>query len=371
VISFEPLIAGSAEDIQRFEYIAMKDSPMSAAAPEPEMACPPKAVLTAFGLAQAEVIGAGGGTAARKWVLMSGGERFVLRIRPEEFASEEATGFDHAALLRLAATGLPVPRPLGTQGAPTWVRHADEVYEALTWVDGKPFDEDDLEAHRGLGEFLARFHRALAEDVPAGKAGRLREDYPDAMEAYLAAMRALARGEGEKRGLDRVDEQLRIVRRELDDGLYELLPRAVIHGDVHPGNLRFCEGRVTAVYDFDYLGLQARARDVSDAILFFASRHRRPLDPDDIRSLTQPVIPDSRRTAAVLAGYESLSPLTPLERTALPLLMRSRWVQVRLRGCRKVPESERVEFALAGFDEVIDWLNREATRFLDQVFHGS
>ena len=66
----------------------------------------------------------------------------------------------------------------------------------------------------------------------------------------------------------RLAEQLDAVRSALDEGLYPKLPKAVIHGDIHPGNVKFKGSRVAAVYDFDYLSLQARIRDIVDAIIF-------------------------------------------------------------------------------------------------------
>ena len=114
------------------------------------------------------------------------------------------------------------------------------------------------------------------------------------------------------------------------------------------------------MYDFDYLGVQARARDLSDGLILFASRRDDPLDPNEIRSLAQPFVPDLAQYRALLRGYQSVTPLTEQEWRALPLLMRSRWIQIRLRGARKIAEDQRIRFVLHRFFEVIDWLDREA-----------
>ena len=333
----------------------------------PAAPCPPRAVLDAFGLTDCTDVRPAGGTACPKWAIRAGDERFVIRVRPGEFAGGENTAFDHAALRRLGEAGLPVPQPLAAPDGETWVRIGDRVYEALTWVDGETFDEGDVKSHRGLGRFLGQFHRALAADPPEGKAGRPREDHPDEMAPYLAALRELACDDATHAQLDRIGEQLANVRAELDASLYGKLPHCVIHGDVHGGNLRFRDGSVSAVYDFDYLSVQARARDVSDAILFFASTRPSQLNADDIRSLTQPVTPDPARAAAVLDGYQTVATLTDAEWRAMPLLMRSRWVQVRLRGGRKVPGNEKLSFVLTGFFDVIDWLDHEAPAFVRRL----
>ncbi len=268
---------------------------------------------------------------------------------------------------RLSEAGLPVPTPLAMPNGSTWLRHDGRSYEVLTWVGGEPFDPRDLKAIYAMGEFLARFHLVLADDIPPGKDGQLREDHPDLLEPYLARLRVLAKKREHRRGLDEIARQLALVRDRLDKSLYPSLPKCVIHGDIHPGNVRFDHSRVSAVYDFDYLGLQARSRDVSDALSFFAGRRETPLNGDDIRSLTQPFSLDLERSRTLLRGYQNVNMLIDLEWQALPLLMRSRWLQMRLRGSRKVPDSEKVEFVLDRFFEVIDWLDRRGPRFFDEL----
>jgi homoserine kinase type II len=267
----------------------------------------------------------------------------------------------------LAAAGLPVPRPLSRPDGATALEHEGQVYEVLAWVEGEPFVEGDAPAIAGMGTFLARFHQALGADVPPGKEGQVREEHPDRMMPYLADLYLRTGDPRVQRQLDVLAEQLELVRGELDAALYASLPHGVIHGDVHPGNFRFRGGEVSAVYDFDYLGVQAQVRDVSDAIMFFASRRDAPLEPNRIRSLTQPFVPDLEWSRQVLERYTNRRPLTEREWQALPLLMRSRWLQMRLRGSRKVPPEEKVAFVLDRFFEVIDWLDRESESLFQRL----
>jgi Ser/Thr protein kinase RdoA (MazF antagonist) len=237
------------------------------------------------------------------------------------------------------------------------------VFEVLSWVEGDAFREGDRAAITALGGFLARFHSALEENIPPGKERVLREDHPDLLEVYVKQLRDLCRTPGDVAQTDRLSQQLELVRRFLDQGLYPKLPKAVIHGDIHPGNVKFKGAGVAAVYDFDYLSQQARCRDLVDALMFFAAGRRHRLNPDDIRSLTLPFVPNPESSSLLLNGYQQLSRLSDLEWSALPWLIRSQWLQIRLRGSRKVRPGERMAFVMDRFFEVIDWLDHEAADF--------
>jgi Ser/Thr protein kinase RdoA (MazF antagonist) len=167
--------------------------------------------------------------------------------------------------------------------------------------------------------------------------------------------------------LDRVERELNIVRERLTTALVDSLPHRVIHGDVHPGNVRFRGSEVAALYDFDYLSVQARVRDVADGLIFFAAQRRTVLDPCSIRSLTQPFVLAAERCRILLRAYQHADGLTEQEWHALPLLIRSRWIQMRLRGLRKLEPRDGLEFVLDGFFEVIDWLDRESPAFFERL----
>ena len=322
-------------------------------------------VLAAFGLAPAEAPTPAGGTACPKWAVRTAEGRYLLRVRAPEHADERCVRFAHEAMRALSDAHLPAPRPLSTSTG-TYLKRNGRIYEVLSWVDGNAFDETDLDAVENLGAFLAQFHNAPMAAGEALRAQRQREDHPHRMRPYADRLRPFA-GTSANRQLDELTRQIQRVRVELDAGLYASLTQALIHGDVHPGNFRFRRSRVSAVYDFDYLDVQARIRDVCDAMMFFASSHTRPFIPDDIHSLTQPFAPQMDRCCRLLRGYQSAGALTEWEWLAMPLLIRSRWVQIRLRGARKVPEGDRVGFVLDGFFDIINWLDRKSPHFFTEL----
>ncbi|MEM3553083.1 MAG: phosphotransferase, partial [Candidatus Bathyarchaeia archaeon] len=58
------------------------------------------------------------------------------------------------------------------------------------------------------------------------------------------------------------------VYNELKTVNYEKLPKIVIFGDFHLGNLKFKDNKVTAMYDFDWVKWDSRAYDVAYAIYY-------------------------------------------------------------------------------------------------------
>jgi Ser/Thr protein kinase RdoA (MazF antagonist) len=332
------------------------------AEPNPVPACV-EDVLRAFELGPATRFHGLGGTATLKFAVDVPEGRFVVRARPTEFAAEPQIRFDHESLRRLAEQGLPVPRPRRRADGTSWFRGEQGVFEVLSWIEGDAFHTGNRAAIAALGTFLGQFHQVLSEHIPLGKEGMLREDHPDLLEVYVEQLRGLGQSGQDTAQVERLAQQLQLVRQRLDQDLYPRLPRAVIHGDIHPGNVGFRGAKVAAVYDFDYLGVQARCRDLVDALMFFAANRRQVINPDDIRSLTQPFTPSREWSSWLLDGYEQVNPLTDLEWEALPWLIRSQWLQIRLRGSRKVPREEKLSFVLEHFFEPINWLDQEARDF--------
>ena len=324
-------------------------------------------VVEAFGKGPPIRTFALGGTACPKFAVDTSTGRFVVRVRAEEFAKGPLVRFDHEAMRQLAEAGLPVPRPQRTADGATWIHLDGTTVELLSWKDGDPYEATDLDRITEVGRFLGRFHAVFTDGVPAGKDGFLREDHPDLLQPILDDLTASAGSPSERARLAPVADQVERVRRELDCVLYESLPKAVIHGDIHHGNLRFDGALVSAVYDFDYLSVQARCRDLCDAVMFFGSSRDEPLDFDDIRSLTQPFRPNLRETAALLGGYNEIIPLTDLDLQGLRELIRSQWVQIRLRGSRKIPPREKTAFVTDRFNQVIRWLDEESESFFQDI----
>jgi Ser/Thr protein kinase RdoA (MazF antagonist) len=308
-----------------------------------------------------------GGTATPKFVIRTSRGKFVVRVRAPEFANESFTRFDHEALTRLAAAGLPVPCPRQQPDGTSQLTIRGQKVEVLSWVEGSRLQDVSRETAANVGRFLNRFHNAFEGHIPTGKEGFQREDHPDLLLPYVHALTALCQNATESAAIKRIGGQIELVRRNLDDRLWPQLPRAITHGDLHPGNLLFHDSEIAAVFDFDYLSEQARVHDIVHALIFFAAHRNAHLNVDDIESLTQPFVLDSKLSRELLNHYQADTKLQAAEWEAMPWVMRSQWLQYRLRGNRKVPQERKVAFVLNRFFDVIDWLDRDSQQFFARL----
>jgi len=300
-----------------------------------------QSVLRRYGLADPHVVRRAGGTAGSSVVVDAGGKRYSLRARSEEHADPDTIAFEHDLVRTLDDAGFPVAAPLAACDGKTWVEACSRIIEVTPWIEGDAFEPGNAEQLRELGRQVAVFH-GITSRVQVRKEKR-REDDPRRLIEDLAAFLADVDASGHEDLLSEVRALLWQLDEKLHGTIYGQLPEAIIHGDLHPGNVKFKGNRLAGFFDFDWANRQERVRDVGDALLFFAGR-RGPADADDIWSLTQAVVVDERLAATVLASYEDVSALTPNEKRALPDVMAARWMQVRIRGMRKVPPERRIRF---------------------------
>ena len=69
--------------------------------------------------------------------------------------------------------------------------------------------------------------------------------------------------------LEQFDDLISMIKIIPPQKKYHAMPRLAVHGDYHPGNLKFKDGKVTGVFDFGWSKIDARCFDVGLAILYF------------------------------------------------------------------------------------------------------
>ena len=232
-------------------------------------------------------------------------QRFILTMY--EFRIEiEDLPFFLSLLDHLADKHCPVPRTIHDARGNLYQLRPDPVrgvraLALIEYLPGISVSEPTPAQARAVGAALAQMHRAAA-------------DFPGARDNAmgLAEWQRLAEACGDE-GLRAIDPDLaQLVAHELPllaAAWPTELPRSVIHADLFPDNVLMLDETVTGLIDFYFACTDLTAYDLAvthTAWCFDNDGHR--LCPE--------------LSAALIAGYESVRPLSPAERAALPILAR-------------------------------------------------
>jgi Ser/Thr protein kinase RdoA (MazF antagonist) len=237
---------------------------------------PPPEILNAFGV---RLVAPLGGRLNQHWLVETRRERLVLR-RWAQPADE--IDYELRLLEQVAALGWPVAialqGPLELSGA-TWT--------LAPFLPGQPPSQDDpIVEQRARGRLLAAFHADLTQIQGLRQRGswrRCEEILADAELERVVIAHARTRPDDVRIMLWHLQRARERVA-ELQPGQR---PGQIIHGDFAHWNLRFQQGRLTGILDFELAHWDHRIAD-------FALSWRGKYD-------------------AVIHGYAALSPLEPEE----------------------------------------------------------
>jgi homoserine kinase type II len=228
------------------------------------------------------------------------GARFILTMYEKRLEISDLPFF-LGLLDHLAMRGCPVPRTIHDREGSAFRFLDDKAVALIEFLPGVSVSEPTAAQARAVGAALAQVHLAAA-DFPEARANGM------GPAEWLRLAEACGRD-----GLASIDpalgdlvaDELELLARDWPKGL----PQSVIHADLFPDNVLMLGDSVAGLIDFYFACTDITAYDVAvthAAWCFDASgRH---FDP--------------AISAALLAGYESVRPLSPDERAALPLLAR-------------------------------------------------
>jgi homoserine kinase type II len=290
----------------------------------------------------------GGGTANANLKITTASGTYFLKRRNPKYAQESFVAFDHALMEHMAQYDVKTPLAVITREGKRWLRIHEDVYELFPYHDGGPHDRNSFSEIAAAGSALAKYHRAgRSFRAPPGKQWP-RYDDPRLIREGIEAIRADL---GERLSAEDVQylvENVAALERELPDERYRGLPKLVVHGDYHPGNMKFLDSEVSGIFDLDWATVQPRVRDLADGIFLFAGERASDIDASDIFSLTQTWQPSIERGRTFLGAYLATEMLSDEELEALPLFVRARWLYCRVAGMVKVLRERRIEYFLAG-----------------------
>lgn len=255
--------------------------------------------------------------------------RFLLKRRAPGRDDPRRVAFAHGLLLYLADRGYPVSPPIRCRaGGDSLLAINGRIYELFAYVRGDRDDGSPASA-AAAGEALGSLNRLLFDHrLSAGlKAGPLVGSYHAAAAVgeklqLVPAAVAACDPDTDRDGLQRICAALLRAYREAAQRAGEAgfagWPKGIIHGDWHPGNLLYADGRVVAVLDFDSARLEPRAADVANAALQFSMRYGSSADPR-----TWPPDLDFQRFRSLLCGVDRTTAriIEPDELLAIPWLM--------------------------------------------------
>ena len=191
------------------------------------------------------------------WSVWAAEKRYVLR-RYGEHRDLAGVLWEHDLLMRVSDRGWPVACALGPPLAVD-----GRLYSLFPFIGGSRMRCSDDDQRRRCGRLLAEFHSDVAalEIEPRPDEDTICEFSPepiiensDTLGSVLGAPDALAFAE---HAVAVADQFRRFGVRDF--------PRSLAHGDFAAWNLRFANGRLSALYDFDAANIDARAADVACA----------------------------------------------------------------------------------------------------------
>ncbi len=228
------------------------------------------------------------------------GARFILTMYEERTEVRELPFFlglmDH-----LSARGCPVPATIHDRGGQAFRLLDGKAVALIEFLPGVSVSTPTAAQTRAVGTALAQSHLAAA-DFPLVRSNDLG---PEGWQRLLDGCSA--------NGLAEIDPGLgALVAAHLPELIAQWprhLPCSVVHADLFPDNVLMLDDEVTGLIDFYFACNDVTAFDV--AVMHAAWCF------DDAGHCFKPEL-----SAALLAGYEAVRPLSPEERAALPLLGR-------------------------------------------------
>jgi Ser/Thr protein kinase RdoA (MazF antagonist) len=259
-----------------------------------------------------------GNRRAPKVIVESERGKFLLKRRSRGKEDLYRVAFGHAVQLHLAQNKFPVTTLIATKQDNNTILQLDHhIYELFCFVEGVRYD-GSAEAAQDAGRQMARFHQLLG-DFNYELLMPLRGSFHDSggVRSHLKTIASEKKAPVEpmKYTADKLMRLYEGASVRVNALGFDSWPEQIVHGDWHPGNMLFAEGKVVALLDFDSVKIAPVVTDLANGMLQFSIVGGRPNPADWPDYLNQ------AKLAEFLGGYLEIMPLEKAQLGALPDLM--------------------------------------------------
>jgi homoserine kinase type II len=282
------------------------------------------AFLKGYGIGEAlSYKGIAEGSENSNFLLHTSGGTFILTLYEKRVARGDLPFF-LGLMQHLAQKGISCPLPVMRSDGELIGELAGRPAAIITFLEGVWMRRPTATHCREVGRALAGMHLA-GRDFPL-----LRENGLSVAgwRELWAKTRPLAGGYDEAELVEEIDAEFDAFER----GWPVDLPRGVIHADLFPDNVFFLGNRLSGLIDFYFACNDLFAYDLATCLNAWC------FEKDNAFNQT--------KARALLAGYQSVRPLEPGERAALPLLARGsalRFLLTRLYDWLTIPDGALVQ----------------------------
>ena len=236
---------------------------------------------------------AGGWANSNYLLILDDGSKLVLKVWDERAPDEVELVIEHTCWL--SDHGVLTPAPLLLDGGGRMLIKDNLAWMLMPYVEGGWLPSDSSSLYE-LGKAQAQLH-----GVP------IHNSMPTTFSIGYKLWEKLVE-DAHKDGsmtpfLHLLEEETRILKENIPMDL----PYGIIHGDLYPDNVIGREGEVLALLDFEEICIESLAMDLVTTYVGFGWKDGLP-------------VPELWN--ALLAGYESVRPLSEAEHAALPDLHR-------------------------------------------------
>ena len=268
-------------------------------------------LLQHYGIEDAE-ISTRPGYMSDQAMVEAGGRKWVLKVYGRGLADAQSLSESHRLVHFLANRSYPTPTPVPSARERTVVEHEGKHSALFPFVHGEQFRPGSTAQLSAAGAALGRLHELSRTFEPTKSAGAadLMRRVLDVKGRDLALVRAYLDPLLARRLQQALADSV-----ELLNNVHVLAPWCMmIHGDFRGQNVLFTDDSVAAVLDFDSAAYAPRLVDLAYALVFFQAA----LAPGPMTR---------EEKAALLTAYESVYPLSEIERELLPPFLRFSWLR--------------------------------------------